>query len=263
MKVVLFCGGFGTRLRDYSETVPKPMVPLGYRPVMWHVMKYYASFGHTDFVLALGYQADVIKSFFLNYNEAVSNDFVLSEGGQKLDMMATDIHDWRITFVDTGYSSNIGERLKAVQRHVEDEEIFLANYSDGLTDLPLDDYIADFEQSDHIAQMLLVEPPLSYHKVATEDDGTVTGITPIYGSGLWINGGYFVFRREFFDYINPGEEMVVEPFLRLIDEGRLGARRYNGFWAPMDTFKDKQRLDDLWASGHAPWTASWNGGTGS
>ena len=253
MKVVLFCGGYGTRIRDYSESMPKPMVPVGYRPIMWHLMKYYAHFGHTDFILTLGYQADVIKSFFLNYDEAITNDFVMSEGGRHVDMISTDIHDWKITFVDTGMQTVVADRLVRVRDHLEDDDIFLVNYSDGLTDLPLDKYVADFQASDKIAQFLLVQPPLSYHRVETDETDTVTGIRPIYGSDLWINGGYFVFRKEFLDYIEPGDEIVMEPFFRLMDEGKLAAIKYDGFWAPMDTFKDKRRLEDLWASGRAPW----------
>src|ERR1700728_3624546 len=136
MKVVLFCGGLGLRIRD-TDDVPKPMVQIGYRPILWHVMKYYAHFGHKDFILCLGHRADVIKNYFLNYNECVSNDFVLSQGGKKVDLLNSDIDDWNITFVDTGTGSNIGERLKAVEKYLEGEEEFLANYSDGVTDLPL------------------------------------------------------------------------------------------------------------------------------
>src|SRR5512146_3359471 len=141
MKVVLFCGGLGMRLRDYAENVPKPMVPLDYRPILWHVMKYYAHFGHTDFILCLGYRGDLVKQYFLNYEECTSNDFVLSEGGRRREMLNSDIDDWRITFVETGLNANIGERLMAVRRHVAGEEMFLANYSDGLTDLCLPDQI--------------------------------------------------------------------------------------------------------------------------
>lgn len=253
MKVVLFCGGFGTRIRDYSEAIPKPMVPLGYRPVMWHVMKYYAHFGHTDFILALGYQADVIKRFFLNYDEAVSNDFVMSHGGRTIDYLATDIDDWTIAFVDTGVDATIADRLRAVRSYVGDDDVFLANYSDGLTDLPLDTYLETFANSDNIAMALLVQPPLTYHRVASDDDGQVTGVEPIVGTDLWINGGYFAMRSEIFDYIEPGDEIVTEVFDRLIKVGKLGSLRYDGFWAPMDTFKDKQRLDELYAAGSAPW----------
>src|SRR6478609_5593576 len=147
MKVVLFCGGLGTRLREYSDTIPKPMVNIGHRPILWHVMKYYAHYGHKDFILCLGYKADVIKKYFLEYDECVSNDFVLSGGGKNLQLLSSDIHDWNITFVDTGLTSNIGQRLKAVQRQLEGEEMFLANYTDGLSDVPLPAVIESFRES--------------------------------------------------------------------------------------------------------------------
>src|SRR6201998_4508801 len=137
MKVVLFCGGLGMRIREYPEPVPKPMITIGYRPILWHVMKYYAHYGHNDFILCLGYKGDVIKEYFLNYDECLSNDFVLSTGARRIDLLRKDIADWRITFVDTGMTSNIGERLKAVEPFLRGETMFLANYSDGLTDFPL------------------------------------------------------------------------------------------------------------------------------
>jgi len=257
MKVVLFCGGQGTRLREYSDSVPKPMVPVGYRPILWHVMKYYAHYGHKDFILALGYKADVIKDFFLNYNEAVSNDFVLSEGGKHIELANSDIDDWTITFVDTGATSNIGERLRRVRSHLEGEEMFMANYSDGVADIPLDDYIEEFKRRDKIASFVAVPPPGSYHVISLGADDEVTGLRPIDETGAWINGGYFIFKNEIFDYMRPGEELVYEPFGRLIDEGQLAAYRYTGFWAPMDTFKDQQRLDELNRTGEAPWQV-WN-----
>ena len=136
MKVVLFCGGQGMRMREHSETLPKPMATIGYRPILWHLMKYYAHYGHKDFILCLGWQGNVIKDYFLNYNECVSNDFTLREGGN-VELANSDIHDWNITFVDTGLTANIGQRLKAVEPYLEDEEVFLANYSDGLSDLDL------------------------------------------------------------------------------------------------------------------------------
>src|SRR5947207_3840019 len=135
MKVVLFCGGLGMRLREYSENIPKPLVQIGYRPILWNVMKYYAHFGHKDFILCLGWKGDLIKDYFLNYDERVSNDFVLSSGG-KIDLLHQDIRDWRITFVDTGADASVGQRLLAVKSHLAGEEVFLANYSDGLSDLP-------------------------------------------------------------------------------------------------------------------------------
>ena len=136
MKVVLFCGGLGMRLKEYSEIIPKPMINIGYRPILWHVMKYYAHFGHKEFILCLGYKADIIKNYFLNYNEYLSNDFTLTEGGRNIALESSDIQDWKITFVDTGLHANIGMRLKAVQKYVENDEYFLANYTDGLSELP-------------------------------------------------------------------------------------------------------------------------------
>lgn len=253
VKVVLFCGGLGTRLRDYSDSIPKPMVTIGYRPILWHVMHYYAYYGHKDFILCLGYKADVIKNYFLNYDECLSNDFVLCQGGRKLELLSSDIQDWRITFVDTGLTSNIGQRLKAVEKHLEGEEVFLANYSDGLTNCPLPELIAHFRKHRKIASFLSVKPTHSFHVVSTKGDGVVSAIQHVAQSDMWINGGYFVFRGEFFKYINEGEELIEEPFSRLIEMGELIAHKYDGFWACMDTFKDKQRLDDLYAHGEAPW----------
>ena len=258
MKVVLFCGGLGMRLRDYAENVPKPMVPLGYRPILWHLMKYYAHHGHKDFILCLGYRGDLIKEYFLNYEECVSNDFVLSQGGRKRELLNSDIADWRITFVETGLNSNIGERLKAVQRHLVGEEMFLANYSDGLTDLPLQEQIDDLRRRDKVASFLCVRPNLSYHFVASEN-GVVSSFRDIAHSGLRVNGGFFVFKTEIFDYMRAGEELVIEPFNRLVERNELVAYNYDGFWVPMDTAKDKKRLDDLFESGSPPWQVWKNG----
>ena len=252
MKVVLFCGGLGMRLREYSEHIPKPMVQIGYRPILWHVMKYYAHYGHTDFILCLGYQADTFKNYFLNYNECMSNDFILARGGKEMKLLNSDIHDWRITFVDTGMTSNIGQRLKAVEKHLEGEEIFLANYSDGLTDLSLPQYIDSFVKKDGVGGFLCVRPTQSFHVVSLTDE-FVSGIRHIRESGIWMNGGYFVFRKDIFKYMRDGEELVQEPFQRLIENRQLIAYKYDGFWACMDTFKEKQALDDLYARGEAPW----------
>lgn len=253
MKVVLFCGGLGMRLREYSERIPKPMVPIGYRPILWHVMKYYAHYGYKDFILCLGYGADVIKSYFLNYNECLSNDFVLSGGGKQLQLLNTDIHDWKITFADTGTTSNIGQRLKRVEKYLQGEKIFLANYSDGLTDLPLPEQINHFVKHDKIGSFVCVTPRLSYHLVSLGDSSQVTGIQDMNRSSIRINGGYFVFKQDIFKYIREGEELVHEPFQRLIKENQLLGYKYDGFWASMDTFKDKQMFDDMYARGDAPW----------
>jgi glucose-1-phosphate cytidylyltransferase len=257
MKVVLFCGGLGMRLREYSESIPKPMVNIGYRPILWHVMKYYAHYGHKEFILCLGHGADYIKNYFLNYNECVSNDFVLSKGGKDLKLFNSDIDDWNITFADTGVTSNIGQRLKAVEKFLEGEDIFLANYSDGLTDLPLSDQIDQFKRDRKVGSFLCVKPNLSCHFITLNSKGVVEAIKDVSRSDVRINGGYFVFRKEIFDYIKDGEELLHEPFQRLVEQRQVIAHTYDGFWATMDTFKDKQILDDMYARGHAPWQV-WN-----
>ena len=258
MKVVLFCGGLGLRIRD-AEGVPKPMVRIGYRPILWHLMKYYAHYGHKDFILCLGHGADTVKHYFLHYDECISNDFVLSESGKKVELFNSDLDDWKITFADTGINANIGQRLMAVRKYVKDDEVFLANYSDGLTDLPLPLQLEHFDRAGKVASFLCVQPNLSYHVVALDSNGSgrVAGINAINNGTVLINGGFFVFNRRIFDYVKPGEELVSEPFQRLIADDELIGYRYDGFWQSMDTFKDKQHLEGLLERGRAPWEV-WN-----
>jgi len=253
MKVALFCGGLGMRIREAGDATPKPMIHVGDRPILWHVMKYYAHFGHKDFILCLGYRADVIKNYFVNYSELVSNDFVLLNGGRDVKAFNRDIDDWTITFVDTGAHANIGQRLKAVERYLGGDQVFLANYSDNLTDFPLPDLIEGFHQQNKTAAFLCVRPSLSCHHVSMNEDGLVQQIKPLGDSDIWINGGYFVFKRSIFDYIGAGEELVHEPFRRLIAANQLIGHPYAGFWKSMDTFKEKQELDELYTSEAAPW----------
>jgi glucose-1-phosphate cytidylyltransferase len=252
VKVVIFCGGAGMRLRGYVDDVPKPMVQIGSRPLLWHLMKYYAHFGHKDFILCLGYKGNVIKDYFLHYEETVSNDFVWSKGGKKIDIVNRDIDDWTITFVETGINANIGERLKSVEPLLEGEEMFLANYGDGLSNLNLPAMIDEFGATDAIGSLLLVQPTASFDLASSTPDGKVKQISPLSQSDIWINGGFFVFRKELFNYINPGEELVREPFQRLIAKQALLAHRTECFWQCMDTFKDKQSLEEL-NMGRAPW----------
>jgi len=257
MKVVLFCGGFGMRMREHSETIPKPMVTIGYRPILWHVMKYYAHYGHRDFILCLGYRADIIKIYFLHYDECISNDFVLSRGGRALDLANSDIDDWRITFVDSGLTSNIGQRLKRVEKYLKGEEMFLANYADGLSDVDLNGVIQSIRGDGKVACFTSVKPRASFHLIEAATDGTVKKIAHIAQAGARINGGFFALRQEIFKYLNEGEELVEEPFHRLIAEEKLVTYVHNGFWACMDTFKEKQELEDIYGQGKAPW-AVWN-----
>ena len=253
MKVVLFCGGLGMRLRDYADNVPKPMVPLGYRPLLWHVMKYYAHFGHTEFILCLGYQGEAIKRYFLDYEETLSNDFVMTEGGANLQLLNRDISNWKITFIDTGLEANVGHRLWRVRHLLQDDEMFIANYSDGLTDAYLPDLQQRVEDSGSVGGFLTVHPPVSFHAVDSGPDGRVQSVHAMNGTDLRVNGGYFVFTPELFDYMEEGEELVMEPFQRLIEAGRLTSMPYDGFWMSMDTFKEKQQLDDMYSRGVRPW----------
>jgi len=253
MKVVLFCGGLGTRMREHSDLIPKPLVDIGARPIMWHLMRYYAHFGHKDFILCLGYKGDMIREYFLNYEECMSNDFVFSEGGKKLEPFQTDIHDWRITFVDTGLDANIGQRLLRVRKHLEGEEAFLANYADGLTDMPLNEHIEEFRKRDNVARFVATHPAQSFHNVSADEEGNVTAFGAIAGSDIWLNAGFFCFRHDIFDYIKEGEELVLEPFDRLMERKLLTVTRYTGFWQQMDSLREKMIYDRMEAQGDCPW----------
>jgi glucose-1-phosphate cytidylyltransferase len=253
MKVVLFCGGLGTRLREHSDTIPKPLVNIGSRPVLWHLMRYYAHFGHKDFILALGYRGDMIRDYFLNYSEALSNDFTLSDSGRNIELHSRDMDGWRITFVDTGLHSNIGQRLLRVRKYLQGEAMFLANYSDGLSDLALDEHIGHFTASSATASFVSVRSSQSFHAVQAGEDGIVASMGAMTDQQLWINGGYFVLRQAIFDQIRDGDELVEQPFARLIAEQKLITYPWRGFWQCMDTFKDKITFDRMEARGTCPW----------
>jgi len=254
MKVVLFCGGLGTRIRDYSESIPKPMIPIGNYPILWHVMQYYSQYGHHDFILCLGYKANVVKNYFLNQKIAESSDCVISEYGSKIEILGERPSEWRVTLVDTGIWRNIGARLFAVKRFVENEDIFLANYSDGLTDAPLAEMIDQFKASGKIGCFIAIHPPINFHLAEFDEKGVVQRIRSSHQSDIWINGGFFIFRKEIFDYIHDGEELVLEPFNRLIKAGKLMAYKYEGFWRAMDTMRDRQILEEMAERGETPWS---------
>ena len=253
MKVVLFCGGLGTRIREYSESIPKPMIPVGHQPILWHVMQYYKDYGHTDFILCLGYKANTIKEFFLGYRPQVFADCVVSGSGAQVELLDEPDEDWRVTLIDTGIWRNIGERLWAVRDQVMDEEIFLANYSDGLADVNLDDMVARFKNSGKLACFLAVRPPLSYHLADIAEDGRVRAMQSFDRSEIWINAGYFLLRPQVFEYMKEGEELVVDPFQRLIEADQLISYKHNGFFRAMDTLKDRQILEELVEQGRMPW----------
>jgi glucose-1-phosphate cytidylyltransferase len=253
MKVVLFCGGLGTRIREYSESIPKPMIPIGDQPILWHVMQYYSQYGHRDFVLCLGYKANVVKDYFLNYKQVTNSDCVISHFGKKVELLGERPVDWRVSLVDTGIWRNIGQRLAAVRHLVEDEEVFLANYSDGLTDAPLPDMIDRFKRSGKIGCFIAIHPPITFHLAKFDENGTVQQMRASQESDIWINGGYFIFRKEIFNYMREGDELVVQPFNRLIERGELMAYQYEGFWRAMDTLRDRQVLEEMIERGEMPW----------
>jgi glucose-1-phosphate cytidylyltransferase len=253
VKVVLFCGGLGMRMREGAASAPKPMNMIGDRPLLWHVMRYYAHFGHTDFILCLGYGAAAVKDYFLRYDETQSNDFTLAAGGRDITMHSTDITDWTVSFIDTGLNSTIGERLMRVRSHVEQEEMFLANYADTLTDAPLNELVSAFQSSDAVASMLAVPPVSTHHVVEIDEHGQVTGVREVRDLMQWENGGYFTLRPAIFDALRAGEDMVPHAFGRLLDQGRLLAHRYTGFWRAADTFKDRAELEEMFQKGQCPW----------
>lgn len=258
MKVVLFCGGLGTRLREQSNTIPKPLVSIGPRPILWHLMRHYAHFGHKQFVLCLGYGGELIRDYFLNYDPYITGEVTVGPGQEKFGSGDSDISDWQITMVDTGLHANLGERLLAVRRHVEQEELFLANYSDQLSDLNLEEYHSAFLASKAQVGFLSVRPAQSYHYVEASSTGIVKSLRSAATADHWINGGYFVCRRSIFDYIEGGEELVEEPFARLAAKQLLWTARYEGFWQSMDTLKDKIKLDRMWGQRETPWQV-WGG----
>lgn len=253
MKVVLFCGEQGMKPRNYSGKVPKPMIPIGQRPVLWHVMKYYAHFGHKDFILCLGHQGEIIKDYFVKGNDYISNDFIL-KGGSKVNLLSQDIDNWRITFVDTGINSNPAERLLAIKKYVVGEEMFLVNYTDGLTDLDLNDMLKSFNKEKMVGMLMASKPARSLHVTSINSKNTITNMTALNKmEHVWINSGYFIFTQEIFNHIDPSDDLPEKTFPHLVKKGLLAAYPYKGMFLTMDTFKEKQTLDDMHAAGNTPW----------
>jgi glucose-1-phosphate cytidylyltransferase len=226
MKVVLFCGGLGSRMREYSSEIPKPLVPLRGRPIVCHIMDYYARHGHASFILCLGYKGEKLRDYF--------------EGGMCEEVVRGE---WQVTLVDTGLETTIGGRLMLAAPLLAGEDLFLANYGDGLTDFPISQLIDRVRESKAIGGFLSVIPNHSFHFVHTRPDGLVLGVQDAACAGFRINGGFFVFRPEIFDFIEPGDELVVEPFARLIDRQKLVSCVHDGFWRCIDTLKDLKALE--------------------
>jgi glucose-1-phosphate cytidylyltransferase len=242
------------RMRDGVSTAPKPMAMVGERPLLWHVMRYYAHYGHTDFILCLGYGAGAVKDFFLTYDETRSNDFVIENGARDIKLFSTDISDWRITLVDTGLNSPIGERLRRVRRFLDGEPMFLANYADVLTNAPLPDMIGRFGASSAAASLLAVPPQSSHHVVDIGEDGIITQVIPMQDLRQWENGGYFLLRPDIFNHLHEGEDLVEDALMRrLVPQGRVLAYPYKGYWSPADTVKERAHLEEMYQRGNCPW----------
>jgi glucose-1-phosphate cytidylyltransferase len=252
MKVVLFCGGYGMRMRSaLGDVIPKPLQMVGPRPILWHVMRYYAHFGHREFILCLGFGAEKIKNFFLSYRETESNDFVMHDG--EVTLLDSDIADWSITFVDTGLESPIGERLRRVRRFLDGDEYFLANYADVLSDAPMDAIVDKVTSERAAGAMLAVPPQSSFHCVDLTDMGEVKEIAPVSEFPIWENGGFFVLSQEVIDLIPENGDLVADALMKLAGSGRLLGYRHTGFWKPADTFKERAELDSAYYKGDRPW----------
>lgn len=251
MKVVLFCGDTELKANDSVDAIPKPMVLIGYRPILWHVMKYYSHFGHNDFILCLGYRGDVIKDYFVNYKSYISSDFTLN--ASEITIIDNDIDQWNITFVDTGINSSLAENLWTVKRHLEGEDIFLVSSSDVLTDLPLPSMIHKFKASGKVAMIMTTRPPRSHRLAILGYGNEVIDLREISNLDIWVNAGYFIFRKDIFTFIDKSEDLLGKTFPRLAKENQLAAFRHEGAFLTSDGYREKETLDEMHAMDKAPW----------
>ena len=253
MQVVILCGGRGTRMEHETEFRPKPMVTIGGKPILWHIMKIYATYGHKDFILCLGYKSEVIKRYFLDY-EAMNRDFTIILGCEhKIEFH--DEHDeenFRVTLADTGLETNTGGRIKRIEKYITGDTFF-ATYGDGVADIDLDALLRYHQAHGKIATVTGVHPFSRFGVVEANDDGLVTQFREKPQVGGFVSGGFFVFNRRVFDYLDENSVLETEPLERLAADGELALYRHEGFWQCMDTPTDLRVLNELWLSGRAPW----------
>jgi len=257
MQTVILCGGRGTRLREYTEALPKVLVEVGGRPILWHIMRGYSHHGFNDFVLALGYLGDRVKEYFLDHHGWRGRDLYLRLGAQAPPEIVAQREDWSIIFADTGLETNTGGRLKRVQRYVR-EKTFFATYGDGLSDLDYRHLLEFHRSHGRIATVTVIRPRLTFGVVQLDGGHRVARFSEKPQLDSWINGGFFVFDERVFDYLGGESVLEREPMERLAADRELMAYRHEGFWACMDTYKDNVDLNNAWASGRAPWRI-WNG----
>ena len=253
MKAILLAGGLGTRLREETEFRPKPMIEVGGRPVLWHIMKNLAHYGVTDFIVATGYKSQMIKEYFLNY-EAWNNDFTI-ELGRKDSLDFHDIHDeahWTVTIAFTGETTMTGGRVARASRYL-DAEPFLVTYGDGLADVDIDALRRHHLQSGCLATVTTVQPQSRFGVMEVDSQGKVLAFSEKPKLEGWVNVGFFVMEPQVLEYLDDDSVLENEPLMRLAAEGNLSAYRHPGFWQPMDTYRESQMLNELWASGRAPW----------
>lgn len=255
MKVVILCGGLGTRLRDETDFRPKPMVEAGGKPILWHIMKIYAHYGYTDFILCLGYKAEVIKAYFLNY-QAMSSDLTIQLGStDNVQFHSNHLeHGWNVTLADTGLHAMTGARVKCIEKYIDGDE-FMLTYGDGVADIDISKLVHFHRQHGKIATVVGVRPQSRFGELMTNAQSVVEFREKPQTSQGYINGGFFVFHRRFFDYVSADDSCVMEkqPLEELSREGELMMYPHTGFWQCMDTPRDLQRLEALWRDGNAPW----------
>ncbi|MGV7224875.1 MAG: glucose-1-phosphate cytidylyltransferase [Nitrospinales bacterium] len=252
MKAVILAGGYGTRLSEETAAKPKPMVEIGEKPILWHIMKIYSAYGINDFIICCGYKGYVIKEYFANYllhKSDITFDFVEN----KTSIHHNDTEPWRVTLVDTGYNTATGGRLKRVKRYIGDED-FCFTYGDGVGDVNISKLVSFHKKHDSLATVTAVLPTSRYGVLSFESDNVKTFEEKPEEDGGWINGGFFVLSPKVIDYIE-GDDVMWEhaPMKNLVANGQLSAFTHRGFWQPMDTLRDKNRLETIWASGKAPW----------
>ena len=253
MKAVILAGGLGTRLREETEFRPKPMVEIGGKPILWHLMKILGHGGLSEFVVCTGYRGEVIKDYFLNY-EAQNQDFTVHLGS-KADITYHGEHDesdWAVTVVDTGQATQTGGRVKRVERHVRDDRC-LVTYGDGLADIDITALLAFHESHGALATVTTIRPLSRFGVMDIDDDGRVQRFREKPQSDGYVNGGFFIFEPDAFAYLDEDSVLEQEPLAALAADGQLHAYRHDGFWQPMDTYREFQMLNELWSQGRAPW----------
>jgi len=252
MKTVILAGGLGTRISEESHLRPKPMIEIGGRPILWHIMKSYSVFGHRDFIVCLGYRGYMIKEYFANYFLHMS-DVTFDMANNRMEVHQNNTEPWRVTLVDTGESSMTGGRLKRVAAYVGEDD-FCFTYGDGVSDIDINDLIRFHQSEKRLATLTAVQPPGRFGALNVSGRVVASFQEKPQGDGGWINGGFFVLSNKVFRYIVDDDTVWErEPLESLAREGQLAAYTHSGFWHAMDTLRDKNYLDELWASGKAPW----------